>query len=332
MRFKLGLTAKLTEHIISNRVKGNSHFAFVLMLEPTFKCNLSCEGCGRIREYKDGLDRALSVKECLDAADECEAPIVSICGGEPLVYPHIFELVGELTKKGKYIYLCTNGILFKEKMDRLSPNGNLMVNFHIDGLQKTHDAITGFGGAYNKVIEAIKAAKEKDFFVCTNTTIYRQTDPAEIKELFRNLDELGVDGFLISPAYGYVHVGEKLFMKREELAVFFKTLEPEFKRYRFLNSPLYLEFAEGRRQLDCSPWANPTRNPFGWRSPCYQLADTHFATYKELLEKTPWSRYGPSGGDARCKECAVHCGFEPTSVLTGSSFGDIMKLIKWQFF
>lgn len=332
MRFKLGLTARLTGHIFSNRLKRNKRFALVLMLEPTFKCNLSCEGCGRIREYSQDLDKALSVKECLDAADECGAPIVSICGGEPLIYPHIFELVDGLTKKGKYIYLCTNGMLFKEKMDMFNANGNLMVNFHIDGLEKTHGAITGFAHAYNKVIEAIKAAKEKGFFVCTNTTIYKQTDPAEIKELFKNLDELGVDGFLISPAYGYVHMGEGLFMNREELAVFFKSLGPEFKRYKFLNSPLYLEFAQGKRRLDCSPWANPTRNPLGWRSPCYQLADKHFAAYNELLEKTDWDKYGPAGVAACCKECAVHCGFEPTSVLTGSSFGDIMKLIKWQFF
>ncbi len=331
MRFKLGLTTQLTKHIASNRLKGNKRFALVLMLEPTFKCNLSCEGCGRIHEYRQDLDKTLSVQECLGASEECGAPIVSICGGEPLVYPDISELVEELTKKGKHIYLCTNGILFKEKMGMFKPNGNLMINFHIDGLEKTHGAITGFACAYKKVIEAVKAAKERGFFVCTNTTIYKQTDPREIKELFKELHGLGVDGFLISPAYGYVHVGEEFFMNKEELAAFFKSLETEFKRYRFLNSPLYLEFAQGKRRLDCSPWANPTRNPLGWRSPCYQLADTHFATYKELLEKTDWDRYGPAGGDARCKECAVHCGFEPTSVLAGSSFGDIMKLIKWQF-
>jgi hopanoid biosynthesis associated radical SAM protein HpnH len=332
MRFKPGLTARLTKHIVSNRLKGNKRFALVLMLEPTFKCNLSCEGCGRIREYSRDLDKVLSVKECLDAADECGAPIVSVCGGEPLVYPRIFELVESLAKKGKYIYLCTNGMLFKEKMDMFKASGNLMVNFHIDGLEKTHDAITGFAGAYKKATEAIKAAKAKGFFVCTNTTIYKQTDPLEIKELLKKLYGLGVNGFLISPAYGYVHVGEEFFMNRKELAVFFKSLGPELKRYKFLNSPLYLEFAQGKRHLDCSPWANPTRNPLGWRSPCYQLADRHFAAYKELLEKTDWDKYGPAGGDARCKECAVHCGFEPTSVLTGGSFGDIMKLIKWQFF
>jgi hopanoid biosynthesis associated radical SAM protein HpnH len=331
MRFKPGLTAKLTRHIVSNRAKGNKRFALVLMLEPTFKCNLLCEGCGRIREYKQDIDKVLSVKGCLEAADECGAPIVSICGGEPLVYPYIIELIDELTKKGKYIYLCTNGILFKEKMDMLKPNGNLMINFHIDGLEKTHGAITGFACAYKKVIEAIKAAKSRGFFVCTNTTVYKKTEPEEIKELFRELHGLGVDGFLVSPAYEYVHVGEEFFMNKKELADFFKSLQPEFKRYRFLNSPLYLEFVQGERRLDCSPWANPTRNPVGWRSPCYQMADRHFATYKELLEKTDWDKYGPAGGDPRCKECAVHCGFEPTSALGGGSFGDIMKLIKWQF-
>jgi len=301
------------------------------MLEPTFMCNLSCEGCGRIREYKTELNKTLSVKECLDAVDECGAQIVSICGGEPLVYPHIYELTEKLAKKRKYIYLCTNGILFKEKIDKFNVDGRLMINFHIDGLEKTHDAITGLKGAYGKVTEAIRAAKEKGFFVCTNTTIYKQTDPGEIKELFKVLHQLKVDGFLISPAYSYIQINEEYFLTRKELSDFFKILDPEFKKYNFLGSPLYLEFAQGKRSLGCSPWANPTRNPLGWRSPCYQLADTHFATYKELIEKTDWDRYGPQSGNPSCRECAVHCGFEPSSVLEGKSLRDIVRLIGWQF-
>lgn len=332
MRFSLGLSSKLTAHIISNKLKGKKHFALVLMLEPTFKCNLACEGCGRIREYRQDIDKTLSVKECLEAAEECGAKIVSICGGEPLIYPHIYELVEELTKRGRYIYLCTNGLLLKDKLDGFKVNGHLMINFHLDGLEKTHDTITGLEGAYKKVIETIKAAKEKGFFVCTNTTVYKKTDPNEIKELFKYLDNLGLDGFLISPAYGYTVIEEGLFLNRGELSEFFKKLEPEFKRYRFLNSPLYIEFLMGKRSLGCSPWANPTRNPSGWRSPCYQLADRHFATYRELIANTDWSRYGPAGEDTRCRECAVHCGFEPTSVLSGASPRDIVKLIGWQFF
>ncbi|MFH0772019.1 MAG: adenosyl-hopene transferase HpnH [Candidatus Omnitrophota bacterium] len=332
MRFNLGLTAKLAGHIISNKLKRNKRFSLVLMLEPTFKCNLSCEGCGRVREYKKDLDKTLSVKECLDAVDECDAKIVSICGGEPLVYPHIYELIEALTKKKAYIYLCTNGILFKEKMAKFKVHRNLMINFHLDGLERTHEAITGLSGAYAKVIDAIKAAKSEGFFVCTNTTIYQKTDPKEIKELFRNLDELGVDGFIVSPAYSYSGIEEGFFLKKRQLADFFGELESEFKKYNLLSSPLYIEFIQGKRDLNCSPWANPTRNPLGWRSPCYQLADNHFQTYRELIDKTDWSRYGPAGGDKRCKECAVHCGFEPTSVLDGASFKDILKLLRWQFF
>jgi len=331
MRFKPGLTAKVTKHIIGNKIKNNRRFSLVLMLEPTFMCNLSCEGCGRIREYKRDLHRTMSVAECLAAADECAAPIVSICGGEPLVYPYIHELIERLTRKGKYIYLCTNGLLFKDKMARLKPTGNLMVNFHIDGLAKTHDAITGLKGTFSRVIEAIKAAKKKGFFVCTNTTIYKQTDINEVKKLFKILSELKVDGFLISPAYGYTHVGESFFFRRKELADFFNKLGPEFKKYNFLGSPLYIEFVQGKRDLDCAPWSTPTRNPLGWRSPCYQLADKHFQTYKELIEKTDWKRYGPKSRNPRCAECAVHCGFEPASVLEGKSFKDIMTLIGWQF-
>ncbi|KPK40471.1 MAG: radical SAM protein, partial [Omnitrophica WOR_2 bacterium SM23_29] len=217
MRFNLGLVTKLTGHIISNKLKDNERFTLVLMLEPTLKCNLSCEGCGRIREYSDGLDKMLSVKECLDVVDECDAKIVSICGGEPLIYPYIFELVEALAKKGIYIYLCTNGILLKEKIDGLKANGHLMINLHIDGLAKTHDSVTGLNGAYERVIEAIKIAKAKGFSVCTNTTIYKQTDPYEIKNLFKILNELGVDGFLVSPAYEYVHVREEIFLSREKV-------------------------------------------------------------------------------------------------------------------
>lgn len=331
MRFKPGLTARVTRHIITNKIRNNKKFALVLMLEPTFMCNLSCEGCGRIREYKHDLHRVLSVAECLKAADECGAPIVSICGGEPLVYPYINELIEKLTRKGKYIYLCTNGLLFKEKMEKLKPSGNLMINFHLDGLERTHDSVTGLKGTYSRVIEAVKAAKKKGFFVCTNTTIYKQTDPNELKQLFKALHGLGVDGFLISPAYGYAQIGDAFFLKRKELAGFFGKLEPEFKKYNFLGSPLYLEFVQGRRELDCAPWSTPTRNPIGWRSPCYQLADRHFATYKELIEKTDWRRYGPKSKNPHCAECAVHCGFEPASVLEGKSFRDIMTLIGWQF-
>lgn len=332
MRFNLGLTVRLTTHIISNKLKGNERFTLVLMLEPTLKCNLSCEGCGRIREYSKGSDKMLSVKECLDAVDECDAKIVSICGGEPLIYPYIFELVEALTKKGIYIYLCTNGILLKEKIDGFKTNGHFMINLHIDGLVKTHDAITGLNGAYERAIEAIKIAKAKGFFVCTNTTVYNQTGPEEVKALFKNLGELGVDGFLISPAYEYVHVGERLFLNKEKAADFFKILEPEFQKYRFLNSPLYIEFIQGKRLLKCSPWAIPTRNPYGWRSPCYQMADRHFATYRELIDETDWNRYGPMGTDPRCKECTVHCGFEPTCALAGGSLRDTLKTLRWQFF
>ncbi|OGX29818.1 MAG: hopanoid biosynthesis associated radical SAM protein HpnH [Omnitrophica WOR_2 bacterium RIFCSPLOWO2_12_FULL_51_24] len=331
MRFKPGLTAKVTKHIISNKIKKNKRFSLVLMLEPTFMCNLSCEGCGRIREYKRDLHKMLSVAECLKAVEECGAPIVSICGGEPLVYPYLGELIEKLTRRGKYIYLCTNGLLFKDKIDKLKPNGNLMINFHVDGLEKTHDAITGLKGAYARVLGAIKSAKKKRFFVCTNTTIYKQTDINELKQLFKTLRGAGVDGFLISPAYGYAHVGESFFFRKSELADFFEKLEPEFRKYNFLGSPLYLEFVQGKRELDCAPWATPTRNPIGWRSPCYQLADRHFSSYKELIEKTDWKRYGPKSKNPRCAECAVHCGFEPASVLEGKSFRDIMTLIGWQF-
>lgn len=332
MRFNFGLTKTLAKHIISNKLKGNKYFALVLMLEPTFKCNLSCQGCGRIREYSQDLNKMLSVKECTDAANECGAKIVSICGGEPLVYPYISELVNSLVEKGIYVYLCTNGVLLKERIGDFKANGHLMINFHVDGLAKTHDAITGLEGSYDKVVEAIRAAKAKGFFACTNTTVYKGTDPHEMKALFKNLDELEVDGFLISPAYEYVHVGEKIFLNRQETSDFFKILAPEFKRYRFLNSPLYIEFLQGKRSLKCSPWANPTRNPYGWRSPCYQMADRHFASYKELINQTDWSRYGPTGTDTRCKECTVHCGFEPTCVLEGNSFWDTLKILKWQLF
>lgn len=329
MRFPLSLSATIAGYIIKNRLIGKKRFPMVLMLEPTHKCNLSCEGCGRIKEYKGTLNQHLPLFECLKAVDECDAQIVSICGGEPLLYPDIGPLVNELIKRKKQIFLCTNGILIKEGLNKFKPNIRLTLNFHIDGLAKTHDAITGSKGTFDKMVEGIKESKKRGFKVCTNTTIYKETDLKEIKELFKFLRGIGVDGLLVSPAYSYEVLAKDICLTRDEVISRFNSLDGTFSEFNFYNSPIYLDFLKGKRDIPCTPWGSPTRNPMGWKSPCYLLTDAHYKTFDELMKKTDWNKYGV-GNDPRCSECMVHCGFEPTVAMgIGTSLKDNINMLRW---
>jgi len=337
MRFPFSLTRSMTGYLLRKRLAGEKKFPLVLMLEPSHACNLSCDGCGRVREYADTLGRRLSVDQCLAALEECGAPIVSICGGEPLVYPEIEELVGKILARRKHIYLCTNGLLLKKKLPGFPPGDRLLINVHLDGMEATHDRATGRPGAFAAATDGIRAARAAGFRVCTNTTIYKQTDMHEIAVLLEYLTELGVDGLMISPAYGYEAVrrtdpdgAERIFMTREEIHEKFRRARPMLRRFRLTASPIYMDFLCGRRELPCAAWANPTYNVCGWRGPCYLIADAHYRTYRELLAATDWDKLGPSG-DPRCRHCLVHCGFEPAAVLRANKgLRDIIKMAVWQ--
>jgi hopanoid biosynthesis associated radical SAM protein HpnH len=337
MRFPLSLTRSMAGYLLKKRLAGQRKFPLVLMLEPLWACNLACTGCGRIREYADRLQDRLSVEECLAAVDECGAPVVSICGGEPLLYGQIEELVAGILAQRKHIYLCTNGTLLEKKLPGFRPSSRLFINVHLDGMEATHDRAVQRQGVFEQAVAGIKAAKKAGFQVCTNTTIYRQTEIAEIALLFDYLTALGVDGLMISPAYSYEavhttdpHGADAIFMTREQIHAKFREARERLGRFPLVTSPIYLEFLCGQRELTCAAWANPTRNAAGWKGPCYLVTDRHWASYRELLQETDWERLGQAN-DPRCRDCLVHCGFEPAAVLAAQhGLRDALKMAVWQ--
>ena len=306
-------------------------FPLVLMLEPLHACNLTCTGCGRIREYESTITERLPLEECLAASDECGAPVVSICGGEPMMYPQLGELVSGLLERNRHIYLCTNGMFMVKRLGEFRPDRRFFFNVHLDGLEKTHDIAVEREGVFREAIEGIKAAKAAGFLVCTNTTIYRETDMKEIEALFEYLQGLGVDGHMISPAYPYSAVDSReIFVTRAEVREKFRDIDRVFRKYKLNNSPIYMEFLQGARELPCTAWGNPTYNVKGWKGPCYLITDGHYKTFEELMNQTPWENYGPGGPDPRCQDCMVHCGFEPSAAMgINARLSDSFKLLSW---
>jgi hopanoid biosynthesis associated radical SAM protein HpnH len=306
-------------------------FPLVLMLEPLHACNLTCTGCGRIREYESTIMERLPLEECFAAAEECGAPVVSICGGEPMMYPQIGELVTGLLERHRHIYLCTNGMFIQKRLGEFRPDRRFFFNVHLDGLEKTHDMCVERQGVFREAIEGILAAKAAGFLVCTNTTIYRETDIKEIAALFEYLQQFEVDGHLLSPAYAYSAVDSReIFLTREEVHEKFREAGRLFRRFKLNNSPMYLEFLQGTRDLPCTAWGNPTYNVKGWKGPCYLITDGHHKTFEELMTQTPWESYGPGGPDPRCQDCMVHCGFEPSAALgINARLVDSFKMLTW---
>ena len=321
----------MSSYIAGKRIRRVEKFPLVMMLEPLHACNLTCTGCGRIREYADTIKEKLTVQQCLAALDECGAPIVSICGGEPMIYPDLGRLVREILSRKKHIYLCTNGMFIRKRLKEFTPTSRFFFNVHLDGLEKTHDLCVEREGVFRDAIDGIKAAKEAGFLVCTNTTIFKETDLNEIEALFEYLSTLGVDGHMISPAYSYAAVQAKeIFMSREDIRMKFQSARHLLGKFNLMTSPIYLEFLSGERDMMCTAWGNPTYNPRGWKGPCYLMTDAHHTTFRDLIEKTPWEKYG-HGRDPRCRDCMVHAGYEPSAVLgVNRRLGDTWKLLKWQ--
>jgi len=313
MRFSPGLSAALTGYFFKNILKGRKRFPFVLMLEPTHRCNLSCAGCDRIRLYAKERSRDLTLDECLGAVAESDAPVVTVTGGEPLLYGDLKGLIDALIHLKKHLYLCTNGLLAGAFVDAYPPHPRLTLNFHVDGMEGTHDRITGRAGSFHAAIEGLKAAKAKGFRVWTNTSVYRWTDTVELIDLFSFLKALGVDGMLVSPAFGYESVSDDIFLKKEEAGEKFGRMRRQFRGLPMTGTPLYLDFLEGKGQMACTPWGSPTRSPLGWKSPCYLITDAYYPSFSALMEKTRWEGYGP-GKDDRCRDCMVHSGFEPAAM------------------
>jgi hopanoid biosynthesis associated radical SAM protein HpnH len=332
LRFPLSMTLSVAGYVARKKLAGTKRFPMVLMLEPLHACNLTCTGCGRIREYAPTIKQKLSIAECLEAVDECGAPVVSICGGEPMIYPGIGELVAKILERKKSVYLCTNGMFIRKKIQEFRPSSRFFFNVHLDGMRATHDIAVERAGVFDAAIDGIRAAKEAGFLVCTNTTVFQETEMAELEEMFAFLTTLDVDGFMISPGYSYAAVGSKeIFLTRADIRAKFRAADAMFRKYKFATSPIFLEFLQGKREMTCTAWGNPTRNILGWKGPCYLITDVHHKTFDDLLNKTPWEKYG-YGKDPRCENCMVHSGFEASAALgVNARLGDTLKMIKWQF-
>ncbi len=391
MRFPLALTAKIAAYIVGKKIRRVEKFATVLQLEPLHTCNLTCTGCGRIREYSTSLKDVMPLEDCLGAAAECDAPMISICGGEPLIYPEIEALVEGLLEQKRIVYICTNGMFMRKKMREyltsefaarpekvrpllqklvseelitaeqseaiqnpkskvegpvIAPTQWMYWNVHLDGMERTHDLIVEREGVFKECVAAMRMAKILGYQVATNTTVYKETDMAELEKMFDFLSWIGIDGHTISPGYDYDSAKEDMrkrlnlepenfFLTREMTREKFKDIRKWGERYAFFGTPIYLDFLAGQRDLTCSAWAIPTRNVMGWKGPCYLMTDGHFDSYQALLDETTWENYGVVNGvakDKRCENCMVHCGYEPSATLgRDAQRGDTWANVKFNF-
>ena len=308
----------VASHVIRQRLAGRKRYPLVLMLEPLLRCNLACAGCGKIQYPPHVLKRALTVEQCLAAVEECGAPIVSVPGGEPLLYPHVGELVEELTRRRKYVYLCTNALLLREKLEQnvFAPSKFLSFSVHMDGLREEHDASVCRDGVYDIAVDAIREAVRRGFRVTTNTTLFNTSEPMRVRDFFDAMMDLDVEGMMVSPGYSYEKAPDQdSFLERERTwELFSEVLAGRKKRWRFNQSPLFLQFLMGKRDFECTPWGNPLYTIFGWQRPCYLLQDGYAATFRELMDETPWDEYGRESGNPHCQDCMVHSGYEPTAV------------------
>jgi len=327
----------VASYVVGQRLRGRSRYPLVLMLEPLFRCNLACAGCGKIQYPAHVLKQDLSVEDCLRAVDECGAPMVSIPGGEPLMYPHIGELVRELVARRKYIYLCTNALLLEQSLreGHFEASKYLTFSVHLDGDAEHHDFAVCREGVYEKAVAAIRIAVDAGFRVTTNTTLFEGADPNAVRGFFDAMMDLGVEGMMVSPGYAYAKApDQENFLKRRETNDLFEMiLSNRRRRWRFNQSPLFLEYLMGHREYECTPWGNPTFNVFGWQKPCYLLQDGYVDTFEELMRDTAWGDYGRASGNDQCQQCMVHCGYEPSAVdHTFSSFGGLLGTVKAMLF
>jgi hopanoid biosynthesis associated radical SAM protein HpnH len=306
------------KYIFTQKLKGNKRYPLVLMLEPLFRCNLECSGCGKIQYPEEILKKTLSPEQCFQAVKECGAPIVSLAGGEPLIHPQIKEIVEGLVDRKKFVYLCTNAILLSKKMDLFTPSDYLTLSIHMDGVREHHDACVQREGVYDAAVKAIKEAKARGFRVTTNTTVFDGHPAKDLHRFFDDMTELKVDGMMISPGYSYekAPVQDKFLRRKQTKDLFQEIFAPmkTGKKWEFNHSPFYLDFLKGEREYECTPWGNPNYNIFGWQRPCYLFSEEGYAaTFQELMETTDWDKYG-TGRHAKCENCMVHCGYEPTAV------------------
>jgi hopanoid biosynthesis associated radical SAM protein HpnH len=306
----------VASYVLKQKLSGRKQYPLVLMLEPLYRCNLACAGCGKIQYPAHVLKRELSPEECFKAVDECGAPMVSIPGGEPLMHSQIEKIVEGLVARKKYIYLCTNALLLKEKLHLFEPSKYLTFSVHLDGQKEHHDFSVCREGGYELAVEGIKAALARGFRVTTNTTLFDGADPKSVRAFFDETMELGVEGMMLSPGYSYDKApDQKHFLGRARTRrVFRAMLANRKKTWQFNQSPLFLEFLMGKQEFKCTPWGMPTYSIFGWQKPCYLLQDGYAETFSELMAETEWANYGTESGNPECANCMVHSGYEASAV------------------
>ncbi len=314
MGISLHQKAVVGAYVLRQRLAGRKRYPLVLMLEPLFRCNLACFGCGKI-DYPDAiLNKRLSVQECLDAVDECGAPMVAIPGGEPLIHKEIGEIVAGIVARKKFVSLCTNALLLEKKLNLFTPSPYLFFSVHLDGLKAHHDKSVCMEGGFEKAVAAIKAAKAKGFNVNVNCTIYDGHPAEDIAKFLDLTEELGV-GVSISPGYAYERApDQEHFLNRRKTKELFREVfkRGKGKRWNLSHSSMFLDFLAGNQEFHCTPWGMPTRNIFGWQKPCYLLGEGYAKTFKELMETTDWDSYG-TGRYEKCANCMAHCGYEATA-------------------
>jgi hopanoid biosynthesis associated radical SAM protein HpnH len=325
----------VASYVLRQKLRGRKRYPLVLMLEPLFRCNLACAGCGKIQYPPHILKKQLTPRQCFDAVEECGAPIVSIPGGEPLMHPQISEIVEGLVERKKYIYLCTNALLLKEKLHLFKPTKYLTFSVHMDGQREHHDFAVCREGGYDIAALAIREAVGRGFRVTTNTTLFDGADHESVRAFFDEMMDLGVEGMMLSPGYSYDKApDQRHFLGRARTKrLFSRILSDRKKRWVFNQSPLFLEFLMGMRDYACTPWGMPTYNIFGWQKPCYLLQDGYADTFEELMESTRWERYGRESGNPKCANCMVHSGYEASAVdHTFSSLAGFFATVKATLF
>jgi len=303
-------------YLIRQQLAGRKRYPVVLMLEPLFRCNLACAGCGKIDYPDEILNQRIPVADALAAVDECGAPVVSIAGGEPLLHKELPEIVRGIIARRKFVYLCTNALLMEKKMKDYQPSPYFVWSVHLDGDKDDHDKSVCQAGVYDRAVEAIKAAKERGFRCNINCTLFNTAEPDRVAKFFDTVMELGVDGITVSPGYAYERApNQQHFLNRQKTKNLFRDIfrRGKGKKWQMVNSPLFLDFLAGNQQYHCTPWGMPARNVFGWQRPCYLLGEGYAPTFKALMEETEWEKYG-TGQYEKCADCMAHCGYEATAV------------------
>lgn len=332
MAINLLQALEVGKYIVGQRLAGHKQYPLVLMLEPLFRCNLACSGCGKIQHPAEILKQNLTPEQCFAAVEECGAPIVSIPGGEPLLHPQIDEIVKGLVERKKFVYLCTNGLLLEKSLDKFQPSPYLTFSVHLDGLQELHDKCVDRKGVFDTAVKAIRAAKARGFRVTTNTTVFEGTDPKEMQDFFDFIATLNIDGMMISPGYSYEWAPDRdHFLQREQTKALFREILAPYKarqkNWNFNHNPLFLDFLTGEKDYECTPWGSPSYSVLGWQKPCYLLNEGHYASFKELLDNTDWSEYGRGSGNPKCADCMVHCGYEPTAATDAMQPSNVVRAI-----